>query len=81
MVSFTDCGRAGCLVHRVFSKHESGWTNGKKEWLLGGLSVCDGVDLGGLVPLMAEPVYFPWLDCFHALANHVLVGTCCSYLS
>lgn len=54
-------------MHRVFSKHESGWTNGKKEWLLGGLSVCDGVDLGGLVPLMVETLYI-----FHGLTASML---------
>ena len=36
--------------------------NGKEEWLLGGLNVCDGADLGGLVPLMVET-----LCMFHGL--------------
>lgn len=54
-------------AQRVFSKHESGWANGKKEWLLGGLSVCDGVDLGGVVPLMVET-----LCIFHGLTASTL---------
>lgn len=67
MVSFTDCCRGQGAWCTVFSKHESGWTNGKKEWLLGGLSVCDGVDLGGLVPLMVETLYI-----FHGLTASML---------
>ena len=61
-VSFTDCGREQSAWCREFSKHESGWTKGKEEWLLGGLNVCDGADLGGLVPLMVET-----LCMFHGL--------------
>lgn len=54
-------------AQRAFSKHESGWTNGKKEQLLGGLSVCDGVDFGGLVTLMVET-----LCIFHGLTASTL---------